>query len=55
MSRSTMARIAFPQEKLSVIFYPSAHAWVALSLEAERKVMTDQKGLLLVILELSEV
>lgn len=55
MSRTRMARIAFPQKKISVISCLSAHAWVVFSLEAERKEMTHQKGLLLVILELSEV
>ena len=50
-----MARIAFPQEELNVIFCLSAHAWVVLSQEAERKEMTHQKGLLLVTLKLSEV
>lgn len=54
MSRNLMARIVFFQEKLCVLFCLSAHAHVVLSLEAERKEMSHQKGLFLAILELSD-
>lgn len=54
MSRNPMTRIAFSQAKLYVLFCLSDHACVVLSLEAEGKEMTHQKGLFLAILELSD-